>query len=475
MRLKGTPTAGGIELPFGADLYTAYVVWARSGRCGNLLKSAQSVFGDKAGSAYSRLGGGSAGAAEKYFSGALSARAVVERHTIFKLMERMLPSRISSLLMRQIIEGQSVTFHRWLNCSRIFSEDGYRWCPCCRDEDLLSIGFGVWRSVHQVQDVWLCPKHLEPLVSRCADCDSLLAPPRKLRLPGEVCPSCGSSSFLRPQVVASPEYQAVLAALWEPPDDDQEHKVPTESILFTMTEREPLRVRDVLESLESSSYLRVWFPKVQEWKNPLGDGRGVSQEYVASNGLIFHSFWRGSIVKKLALAGAIKNIGGSGYRYGLLHSGEGDLSFPCREIEIARVELGCPDLFWFCYFKGARLRTIVRKYLNTTDRLKFICNEMLADDRYSSMWGDAAKVKEWIEEDEKVRLSGGVVSKARYSSFEQRRASYRGRVMDALSRAGPLARRACYKGFTEIFGWLRRNDLEWLESVLPEKISTRKK
>ncbi len=124
----------------------------------------------------------------------LSPRQILERHTIFGYFSRLLDERVADAWAVALIDlhGRAGNFRQYLPAQgmRLFKPEMW-FCADCRQNDQRDFGFSTWRYIHQLHGLAWCPTHGRPLLAFCRNCKSHFDPVTSGRLPGEPCRRCG--------------------------------------------------------------------------------------------------------------------------------------------------------------------------------------------------------------------------------------------------------------------------------------------
>jgi hypothetical protein len=127
------------------------------------------------------------------FAHAIPEAQFLDRFGIGRLYKRYLRSEFywSRLTGRSVAKrtlGQ-MTHGGW---AQVHDAMYFWFCPCCRRNDIATVGYARWRRSHQVRGVLVCPTHRCSLIKQCSTCGYCPGDLTALESDLPECKQCGS-------------------------------------------------------------------------------------------------------------------------------------------------------------------------------------------------------------------------------------------------------------------------------------------
>jgi hypothetical protein len=169
--------------------------------CSTTQEMAQKFFGvgQLTGSAFAM----NAGRFAEGLGGGISAEQIIRKRTPFQLFAGFLTCQDEQRWANALAVGDGVVASALsppTRVGRLFAP-AYRLCPECLDDDTKSYGVGHWHVIHQIPAIVRCPRHQIALHDECGNCGIPLGDCRSHTLPGDRCSVCRcrrSAGYLPP-------------------------------------------------------------------------------------------------------------------------------------------------------------------------------------------------------------------------------------------------------------------------------------
>lgn len=391
--------------------------------------------------------------AKRLFRSEITARQVLDRHSLFSFYRHFLPLIRETDLAERLSSGEASVCKEYLPLRARTgpSRGALRHCSACVAEDEAVHGFGPWYACHQVPFIKHCHKHFTSLVWRCVGCGAALQTGYSSRLPGEQCGHCKRLSTSRR--IEYSEGQAHLGTICA------ELCVGGESTFRPTTWSAIVdRTVDLLGGLELA--VLVLEDEIQRRWNV----SSISELRRSFPGLLAMDFVRdelqslagpGEVGGRLIVRGAIEGVVGSATFRGVVsQSLEAPADHPTALAEVIAANAGVPIGALRLLAQGQSIRTTARS----------------ANIGYASLRRFVIQLSDLTTDPE---VDGDVISFIVEGLNEPRRKlriAARNAVSAALTEKRPLSRGGSGP-LAKYVAWLQRNDRVWLETSLPYQLS----
>jgi len=392
-------------------------------------------------------------------------RQVLEKNTVFGFYEKGLTATRARSWLQSIAQHASRSGPRYrVHGQRIGHLDGLRWCKSCAEMDLADGMLPSWRVVHQLPFVHHCPEHKQALLSHCAKCGAAHDPGCNSRLPADPCRICGSSASNAVAVKTSDgywdcvnfaadlhqgAYPGMRADAWW---DVFASVLVTESRYPTFRQR----IREVVLS---------------RWDACDEDALVNSVRFELASPLKLEGFdastFSSSLFERIILAEALATLG-------LIDSHESlkcQATVARRatgrtavdDLAISALNFGIPPGVGTSLARKSDRSVICRQYRLAPETLqRFIASIPVEHINRVEAQAGIIMPRTSPSREFALRLRGS-------TDWDSRREEYRGRILQFLREHEGANRRDIQRRCLAAFRWLKANDSEWLESNIPKR------
>ncbi|TXG99906.1 MAG: hypothetical protein E6R08_00295 [Nevskiaceae bacterium] len=127
----------------------------------------------------------------------MSADQLLDEHSMFPMLSRMLPTSQRSFWRQAFIRGAPLAARLISDCRRVglLQSGSKAYCPTCVAEDLAALDTSFWRTFHQLPFVRNCAVHGCALRYKCGDCGTPFSRAVWHRQPHDSCETCRSTNI----------------------------------------------------------------------------------------------------------------------------------------------------------------------------------------------------------------------------------------------------------------------------------------
>jgi hypothetical protein len=433
-----------VDLPKGSSVHGAVCVYDQIWGFANKAYTLQNVYGS---ARYPAMAfEGSANELARSIFPNLSARQVLEQHTLFGFYSRAHTVQNADRWAEGLLAetnrkgGLAKTYHAGLSERAVKNQ--YYFCADCVREDLGEYGFATWRFLHQVPGLDYCPEHRRRLVAFCSACGEPYAEYRSLSTPGQPCTACGAA-VRRPG--ASPSIGAAQLAM---------------DCSSLAAGRLP-ELRPLAWALTVSAYVKAMGKHaLSELMREIGATWSEGSSPCLRRTLIERELdllnAPAEIVVRLVVYGALARMG--------FTQAAGQ---PVNSIEAAVQETLVDRLLPAGLAQGLLqkegITQLSRSVGTTTTKLRAAVSTL------------APAVRSYVTPAETCRVNHSPFPPARNLTFEQRRKKCRTEVESVLAQMKSATRTQLQQKIAPQLVWLRANDRKWLEKTLPPVVGSQRK
>ncbi len=460
-----TTEAQAFRLPTGAALYTAVIAYSRRMERSN-SRSIEDCYasGGRFITAANLFGVNAEAIAQRLFANRLSAREVLERHTLFGFYCRGQSSIVQEEFASYLAKGDGASLLKYLNVGGMpFTVKGsLRYCPDCAAEEWATSGIAWWKIQHQLPFWSHCDRHAVELVSGCGACNSPYDPGNYFRLPGEACRMCKAPAKSRRLAEVSEGARALVAMSERVLDGETEFLQPASwRNLVDRVVSHFGGIADAHRAL-SATLCELWGVRTLSEIGHVAQG-SIRPDFL-SRELNLHAN-QGELASRIVTMNAIlkSSVGRHHSLEALSRPDEQWDESPRGRLELAAIAAGIPVSAARMIVDGAGNADVTKKIGLSQPRL--------------TSFLDALPVESWAGVIPGRRLQGAkaVPLSRRHGDFipsSQSQGHYRACLEEAKQANPDLTRTQARQAHGSAMRWLTANDFGWLHRLLPPKLGS---
>lgn len=252
--------------PDGANMFSRYVVHHVLSASPSENASKKLLFGVPGARVIDPFGASIGKLLERHPRIGMSASALLEQATLFKLYGAALEPERKEVWRASLLAGQGRLINKFVTGQAGFRlvKQFLHFCEDCVKEDEEQYGIGFWRLVHQVPGVRICPSHFACLQGACKSCGRAIASENDWHPPSRICPYCAGSSFHRLAGLDNQAFERFIAFTNSEVIGVASHLAPSQRTRIYAQHCGLAKFGEVLESDLNSFIAEI----LEQWRKP---------------------------------------------------------------------------------------------------------------------------------------------------------------------------------------------------------------